>query len=57
MDFSQGLKECVLKGATAIELRRAAIKEGMRTLRLAALQKVAEGRTTLEEALSVTVGD
>jgi type IV pilus assembly protein PilB len=57
MDFSPTLKEMVLKGANALELKRAAIKEGMRTLRVAALQKVAEGITTLEEALAMTSGD
>jgi type IV pilus assembly protein PilB len=57
MDFSQKLKEMVLANCTAIELKRAAIKEGMRTLRVAALQKVAEGITTLEEAVSLTAAD
>lgn len=57
MDFSQSLKEKVLQGCTAIELKKAAIKEGMKTLRLAALQKVLEGVTTLEEALSMTSAD
>jgi type II secretory ATPase GspE/PulE/Tfp pilus assembly ATPase PilB-like protein len=57
MDFSQGLKEMVLANCTAIELKRAAIKEGMRSLRVAALQKAAEGVTTLEEAVSLTSAD
>jgi len=57
MDFSSNLKEMVLAGCTAIELKRAAIKEGMRTLRVAALQKAAEGVTTLEEAIAMTSSD
>jgi type IV pilus assembly protein PilB len=55
MDFSQNLKEMVLKGATAIELKRAAISEGMKSLRMSALTKAAEGRTTIEEAVSLTM--
>lgn len=54
MDFSTTLKEMVLKGETAIALKRQAVKEGMKTLRMSALSKVAEGRTTIEEALSLT---
>ncbi len=57
LDFTSNLKELVLSGANAIELRRAAVKDGMRTLRSAALQKVAEGKTTLEEALAMTSSD
>jgi type IV pilus assembly protein PilB len=55
LDFSQTLKEMVLKGESIIEIRRQAIKEGMRTLRQSAIAKAAEGRTTLEEALSLTM--
>jgi type IV pilus assembly protein PilB len=55
MEFSQNLKEMVLRGATAIELKRAAIQEGMKSLRMSALTKAAEGTTTLEEAVSMTM--
>ena len=55
MAFTSTLKEMVLKGGTSLELKRQAIKEGMKTLRHSALTKVAEGMTTLEEALSVTM--
>ncbi|MFL5815448.1 MAG: type IV-A pilus assembly ATPase PilB [Bdellovibrionia bacterium] len=55
LDYSQTLKEMVLKGESIIEIRRQAIKEGMRTLRQSAIAKAAEGRTTLEEALSLTM--
>ncbi|MEW6058069.1 MAG: type IV-A pilus assembly ATPase PilB [Bdellovibrionota bacterium] len=57
MDFTTPLKEMVLANCTAIELKRAAVKEGMRTLRMSALQKVADGVTTLEEALAMTGAD
>ena len=37
-----------------IALRRAAFKDGMRSLRLSGAQKVAAGLTTIEEVLRVT---
>lgn len=57
LDFSNALKEMVLVGASGIELRKQAMKEGLKSLRMSALTKVAEGRTTLEEALSSTMED
>ena len=57
MDFSPSIKEMVLRGETVMEIKKQAIKEGMRTLRISALSKAAEGKTTLEEAISLTSGD
>ena len=57
MPFTANLKEAVLGGANSLELKKKAMEEGMRTLRMAALTKVAEGMTTLEEALSSTASD
>lgn len=57
MPFTSTLKEAVLAGANSLELKRKAMAEGMRTLRMASLTKVAEGMTTLEEALSSTAAD
>lgn len=55
LDFSQNLKEMVLKNESAIEIKKQAQREGMKTLRMSALTKMAEGRTTFEEALSMTM--
>jgi type IV pilus assembly protein PilB len=55
MDFSPTIKEMVLKGETVMEIKRQAVKEGMKTLRMSALSKAAEGKTTLEEAISLTM--
>jgi type IV pilus assembly protein PilB len=55
MDFSNGIKEMVLRGESMIEIKKQAIKEGMKTLRMSALSRVAEGRTSLEEALTMTM--
>ena len=57
MPFTSTLKEAVLAGANSLELKKKAMDEGMRTLRMAALGKVAEGATTMEEALSSTSSD
>jgi type IV pilus assembly protein PilB len=53
----EGLKELVLKAASAAELKREAVKSGMSTLRMSALQKVRDGLTTVEETLRVTDTD
>jgi type IV pilus assembly protein PilB len=55
LDFTPTLKEMVLSGQSVMDLRRQAVKEGMKTLRASALTKVAEGVTSLEEALSITM--
>lgn len=51
------LKDLILAGVTAAELRRHAKRKGLQTLRRAALNKVIEGITTLEEVVRVTVKD
>ena len=51
------LKELILKGVSAMELKRAAVKVGLSTLRMSALQKVREGLTTVDETLRVTDTD
>jgi type IV pilus assembly protein PilB len=54
-DFSPSLKEMVLKGESIMDIKKQAIKEGMTTLRMSGLNKAAEGRTTVEEAVSLTM--
>lgn len=54
-EFSQNMKEMVLRGESIIEIKKAAVKAGMTTLRMSALNKVREGMTTLEEAISLTM--
>jgi type IV pilus assembly protein PilB len=55
LDFSPALKELVLAGASVMDLKKQAVKEGMKSLRMSGLTKAAEGKTTLEEALSLTM--
>jgi type IV pilus assembly protein PilB len=47
----------VLQGASGAELKAAAIKLGMATLRASGIKKVLEGITTPEEILRVTMAD
>lgn len=53
LTLSENLKEKVIPDCNLQELRRLAMKEGMRTLRLSGAQKVAAGLTTMEEVLRV----
>jgi type IV pilus assembly protein PilB len=46
-----------LRAASTIELKREAVKLGMSTLRMSALQKVRDGLTTIEETARVTDTD
>jgi len=57
MPFWDGLKELVINGASAAELKQEAIRLGMQTLRMSALNKVMAGVSTLEEALANTAAD
>jgi len=57
MPMGDELREQVLAGATALDLKRAAVAAGMKSLRQSGLSKVAEGMTTIEEILRVTMAD
>ena len=55
MDLTEDIRELILSGATAVELRRKAIEEGMITLRQSGLQKIRDGVTTIDEVVRETV--
>jgi type IV pilus assembly protein PilB len=55
LEMSETLKDMVLTGASAIELREQAQKEGMITLRRSGCRKVLDGVTTVEEIVRETV--
>ncbi len=57
MPFTEAIKELVLNGASGAEIKRQAIKDGMKTLRMSGLTKMKEGVTTIEEVLRVTMQD
>jgi type IV pilus assembly protein PilB len=57
MPIKEEIKELVLRGGSAIDIKREAIRLGMKTLRQSGLSKLEEGVTTLEEVLRVTAPD
>lgn len=57
LEVTSIIKEILLRGGSTDEIKRQAIKDGMKTLRMCALTKVAQGLTTLEEAISNSSSD
>ena len=55
MEINDELRELILVGASALELKKKAIDQGMLTLRRSGLTKAAMGLTTMEEVLRETV--
>jgi type IV pilus assembly protein PilB len=57
MRFTDNLKDMVLQGASTAELKMAAVKNGMSTLRASGIRKILDGVTTPEEIMRVTMSD
>jgi len=57
MNFSEELKEFVINGASAAEIKSEAIRLDMQTLRMAAVGKLKTGQTTIEEVTRVSASD
>jgi type IV pilus assembly protein PilB len=55
MDVSPAMRDLILVGASASELKQKAREEGMLTLRESGLCKIRQGLTTIEEVLRETV--
>ncbi len=55
MEITDDVRELILVGASALELKKKALEGGMLTLRRSGLVKVAAGLTTMEEVLRETV--
>ncbi|MFQ5817357.1 MAG: type IV-A pilus assembly ATPase PilB [Terriglobia bacterium] len=55
MEINDELRELILVGASALELKKKAIEQGMITLRRSGLLKIADGITTIEEVVRETV--
>ena len=55
MEVTDELRELIIIGASAIELRKKAVELGMITLRQSGLCKLREGITTIEEVVKETV--
>jgi type IV pilus assembly protein PilB len=55
MEISEGIRDLVMVGATAVEIKRKALEDGMLTLRMSGIEKIKAGITTIEEVLRETV--
>jgi type IV pilus assembly protein PilB len=55
MVVGEDIRELILSGASAIELRRKAMEEGMIGLRQSGLQKIRDGITTIDEVVRESV--
>jgi general secretion pathway protein E/type IV pilus assembly protein PilB len=56
-ETTDGVRQLAHDRSSSWEIRKAALADGMRTLRQDAWLKVLEGRTTIDEVLRVTKGD
>jgi type IV pilus assembly protein PilB len=57
MFFNDELSEFILNGASTLELKREAVRQGMKTLRMSGLDKLREGMTSIEELVRCTAAD
>lgn len=57
MPISDEIRELILQGASADEIKKKAISLGTKTLRLSGLQKVRDGVTTVDEVVNSTFKD
>jgi type IV pilus assembly protein PilB len=55
MEITDDIRELILIGASALELRKRAVENGMLTLRSSGLVKIRNGVTTIEEVVRETV--
>ncbi|HEV2855323.1 MAG TPA: type IV-A pilus assembly ATPase PilB [Thermoanaerobaculia bacterium] len=55
LEVEDEMREMILSGASAFELRQKAIQSGMMTLRGSGLQKIRDGLTTVDEVVRETV--
>ncbi|WP_353683930.1 type IV-A pilus assembly ATPase PilB [Thermodesulfovibrio sp. 3907-1M] len=57
MPIKEEIRELILTGASAREIKKEAVKLGMLTLRQSGIRKIMAGITSIEEVLRVTVED
>jgi type IV pilus assembly protein PilB len=56
LKITDNVREMILQGASALEIKRKAIEEGMITLRQSGLNKIRQGVSTIEDVLRETIG-
>jgi len=54
LPLSSSLRDQILRSASATVIKEQALKEGMRTLRMAGIEKAKSGLTTIDEVLRIT---
>jgi type IV pilus assembly protein PilB len=54
MTITDELRKMIISRSSAMDIGNLAVSQGMKTLRMVALEKVKEGLTTLEQVLVVT---
>jgi len=54
MTMTDEIRKLVIKRVSASEIAKVAIEQGMKTLRMVALEKAREGASTLEQTLLLT---
>jgi type II secretory ATPase GspE/PulE/Tfp pilus assembly ATPase PilB-like protein len=57
LTVSEAIRRLIMKRASAAVIKNQAVTEGMKTLRMAGIDKALEGQTTLEEVLRVAADD
>ncbi len=57
MTVGKAIRDLIAANASPLEIKKAAVEEGMRTLRRDGIAEVIAGRTSLEEVLRVTPAD
>lgn len=57
MPINDDIKDLILEGASSGEIKKTAVRLGVKTLRMSGLTKVREEVTSVEEVLRVTFGD
>jgi type IV pilus assembly protein PilB len=57
LEINEEMRQMIVRRATPSEIRSAASRTGVETLRAAALKKLISGLTTVEEVIRVTVAD
>ena len=55
LEITEEIREMILTGCSALELKRRAVEEGMLTLRMSGLEKIKQGITTIDEVVRETV--
>jgi type IV pilus assembly protein PilB len=57
MPLNEDLRRVITEGGTSLDIKKKAMEQDMQTLRQVGLANVLRGKTSLEEVLSITMGD